>query len=395
MLTFRPNGAAFFSTALFLWFVLDQIASSAEALVSVANALPCLQLLGDPFGLVRKASRDVEIARLQRIFGLRDRSASRRRTASLAVVKHAVVDRLERLARAVDARRAPDARPPPVRRAGRAQLRRAASGAAGRRPVQPAGVSGFGSGFGGLARGRRSRLRAAGRRRRAAGSSPTGSGGAGSGAARLDHPRRRRRHLERRPIRRPTSPARTHRRSRGTSTTNGSILFMCNTSQQERSSARRAATIARRTPLLSRVRCSRLREDQPEPRAAAGRRLHFDFAVVQLDDAVDHRQADAAAFFLGREIQIENPAEVLGRNPDAGVLDVDLDPAAARSRGSRCFSVPPSGIAWHALSARFSSACASMPGSALISGRLSGTLDLHRHAAAAPLPAPPSSPRRR
>ncbi len=57
---------------------------------------------------------------------------------------------------------------------------------------------------------------------------------------------------------------------------------------------------------------------------------HFDFPVVQLDDPVDHRQTDAASLFLGREIQIENPAEMLRWNADAGVLDVDLDPAPRR-----------------------------------------------------------------
>ena len=60
-------------------------------------------------------------------------------------------------------------------------------------------------------------------------------------------------------------------------------------------------------------------------------------------------------------------AQVLGRNAHARVLDVDLDPAPAARRGTRSCSVPPSGIAWQALSARFSSACCSMPGSALIS----------------------------
>ena len=39
----------------------------------------------------------------------------------------------------------------------------------------------------------------------------------------------------------------------------------------------------------------RLWEHQAETRSSAGRALHFDLAVVQLDDAVDHRQADPAA----------------------------------------------------------------------------------------------------
>ena len=41
-----------------------------------------------------------------------------------------------------------------------------------------------------------------------------------------------------------------------------------------------------------------LGKHQSESRAVPGSRLHFDLAVMQLDDAVDHRQADAAALFL-------------------------------------------------------------------------------------------------
>ena len=56
-------------------------------------------------------------------------------------------------------------------------------------------------------------------------------------------------------------------------------------------------------------------------------RLHLDLAAVQLHDPVDDRQADAAAFGLGREVQIENPVELVGRNPDASVFDRQRDPA--------------------------------------------------------------------
>ena len=59
-----------------------------------------------------------------------------------------------------------------------------------------------------------------------------------------------------------------------------------------------------------------------------GRRLHLDLSVVQLDDAVDHREADAAALLLGREIEVENLLQVLRRDADARVFDVNLHPAA-------------------------------------------------------------------
>ena len=56
----------------------------------------------------------------------------------------------------------------------------------------------------------------------------------------------------------------------------------------------------------------RLGEHQAEPGAAARGRFDFHLAVVQLHDPVDHGQADAASLFLGREIEIENSAEMTG-----------------------------------------------------------------------------------
>ena len=91
---------------------------------------------------------------------------------------------------------------------------------------------------------------------------------------------------------------------------------------------------------------------------AAWGRLHFDFTVVQLHDAEDHRQVDAAPLLLGREIQIEDPRQVLRRDTDAGVFDEEPTPPRDASRQPR-HSVPPSGIACSAL--MFSTACISMP----------------------------------
>src|SRR5215471_7565595 len=72
----------------------------------------------------------------------------------------------------------------------------------------------------------------------------------------------------------------------------------------------------------------RLREDESESRPAAGGRLDLDLAVVELNNAVDHREADTRAPLLGREVEVEDLLEVLGRNADAGVFDVDLHAVA-------------------------------------------------------------------
>ena len=86
-----------------------------------------------------------------------------------------------------------------------------------------------------------------------------------------------------------------------------------------------------------------------------GSRLHFDFSVVQLDDAEDHRQADAAALLLGREIQVEDARQIIGGDADAGVFDVDGDPAprGAATADSKRVAL---GIACSALIARLRTA---------------------------------------
>src|SRR3954471_23213763 len=79
---------------------------------------------------------------------------------------------------------------------------------------------------------------------------------------------------------------------------------------------------------------SRLREQQSESRAVTGSRLHFDLAIMKLNDAKHHRQTDAAALFFRREIQVEDPPEMLWWNADASVLHRHLDPMA-RHRTAR------------------------------------------------------------
>ncbi len=66
------------------------------------------------------------------------------------------------------------------------------------------------------------------------------------------------------------------------------------------------------------------RQQHAERRASTWSRLHFDFSVVHLDDAVHHRQPDSRSPLLRREIQIEDAAQMLRLDPDAGVLDADL-----------------------------------------------------------------------
>src|SRR3954449_2637087 len=71
----------------------------------------------------------------------------------------------------------------------------------------------------------------------------------------------------------------------------------------------------------------RLREEKSELRPPAWRGLHFDLAVVQLDDPEHHRETDPTALFLGGEIQVEDARQILGRNPDTGVFDRERDAA--------------------------------------------------------------------
>ena len=105
-----------------------------------------------------------------------------------------------------------------------------------------------------------------------------------------------------------------------------------------------------------------LRQEHAERRSAAWRRLHLDVAVVHLHRTVDHREADAAAFFFRREIQIEDSLQVLRFDPDAGVGERDQH-TAARAAEHWILSVPPFGIAWQALSARLRNAWRSIVGS--------------------------------
>ena len=74
--------------------------------------------------------------------------------------------------------------------------------------------------------------------------------------------------------------------------------------------------------------------------------------------------------------------QVLGRNADAGVLDVDLDAAARRGAAARCAACRRRASPGSALSARFSSACRSIPGIGVDLRQVRRALDLHRHARA-------------
>ena len=61
------------------------------------------------------------------------------------------------------------------------------------------------------------------------------------------------------------------------------------------------------------------------------RRFHLDVAVMKLDDAVDHREADAGPMILRREIQVKDLGQVLRGDTNARVLDSNLDPVARRA----------------------------------------------------------------
>ena len=80
---------------------------------------------------------------------------------------------------------------------------------------------------------------------------------------------------------------------------------------------------------------SRLREHQAELRPPPGRRLHLDLAVVQLDDAEDHRQADAAALLLGGEVEVEDASAGSPAGCRRRCLRRRARPAAATRRGTR------------------------------------------------------------
>src|ERR1051326_4943015 len=71
------------------------------------------------------------------------------------------------------------------------------------------------------------------------------------------------------------------------------------------------------------------RQDQRERRAAAGRRLHVDAAVMELDEVPRQRQAEAraAAARAPAELRlvelVEDPLQVVGRDADPLVAHVD------------------------------------------------------------------------
>src|SRR5687767_7328535 len=69
-------------------------------------------------------------------------------------------------------------------------------------------------------------------------------------------------------------------------------------------------------------RFQRGRKDEPKSRPAPGGALDLDLAVVELDDSVDHGQADPAPLFFGREIEVEDLLQVLRLDADAGVFHV-------------------------------------------------------------------------
>ena len=77
-----------------------------------------------------------------------------------------------------------------------------------------------------------------------------------------------------------------------------------------------------------------LGKHQPESRAVPGRRLHFDLSVMQLDDAVDHREADAAAFFLVVKYRSKIRAEISGGMPTPVSSTSIVDAPRDRPRGS-------------------------------------------------------------
>ena len=114
--------------------------------------------------------------------------------------------------------------------------------------------------------------------------------------------------------------------------------------------------------LISRTSILRLRKHQFKRGSVSWCRLDLDFAVVELHDAVDHRQADAGPRVLRREGQVGNLAQVLGRDTDTGIFDLDLDPGARRGVAVEPAASRPSASPDSALSARLSNAWRSIPG---------------------------------
>src|SRR5262249_53935408 len=74
-------------------------------------------------------------------------------------------------------------------------------------------------------------------------------------------------------------------------------------------------------------------------------RLYFNLAVVHLNRAINHRETDAAAFRLGREVNIEDPLQVLRLDAASGVRHYQLGTVAA----SRLARQPQGSPIWHRL----------------------------------------------
>src|SRR3954469_13349795 len=75
-------------------------------------------------------------------------------------------------------------------------------------------------------------------------------------------------------------------------------------------------------PPLARRHTERKGRTSPDPAR------YVDLAAVVLDDLLGERQTQPGAALLGREERLEQPRQLLAGDPDAVVLDRDLDPAA-------------------------------------------------------------------
>ena len=104
-----------------------------------------------------------------------------------------------------------------------------------------------------------------------------------------------------------------------------------------------------------------LRQADGDRRALADRAGEVDRPAVALDDAVDHRQAEAGALLLRREERVEHLGQVLGRDARAGVGERQLPAWSPSSGAAATRSAPPPFIASHALMMMLTNACRSWP----------------------------------
>src|SRR3954453_12936098 len=74
---------------------------------------------------------------------------------------------------------------------------------------------------------------------------------------------------------------------------------------------------------------SGLRQQNCERGSLAWCRLYFNLSIVHLYRAEDHRQSDAAAPLLGREVQVKYTLEIFGLDPNAGVGHRDFGATSA------------------------------------------------------------------